>query len=399
VLWSMQLCVCVWKSLSPSVWACLSRGLRVCVLVLVLVCTWLPLPVHADGGAPNLAYVAGTEGITVIDVAQQKVARAFALGGDPHTILLSLDGRFLYVTQSGLGQVAVLAAGTGHVVCIARVPGQPTLLAFDPAVNVLFAAGRQAASVSEIDPLSCHVLRTLKTEGPVYGLAVALVDAVAGGTMSNQLWVAAGTALTAFESGTGRQTARISLSAGPRYLCLPPGRMAYVTTRQGSVEAVDLSSHRVVRLLVGGEFGPMDYDALTGEVDVPDQQRQQLDVLTPLSPGTTVPPREPSYLYRLGGSPQAVAITSDGQLGFVALAGGDVAMLDIPGEQVVRTIHVGGTPHFIITGLYPPAASVSPPPQAPTATIIISLVACFLVVEAILVPLWFLRRRNKRRRS
>ncbi|HEX6108251.1 MAG TPA: hypothetical protein VFZ02_02475, partial [Ktedonobacteraceae bacterium] len=38
---------------------------------------------YADGGAPNLAYVAGTaKGISVIDIGQQKVTGSFTMGGD-----------------------------------------------------------------------------------------------------------------------------------------------------------------------------------------------------------------------------------------------------------------------------------------------------------------------------
>ena len=43
------------------------------VILLLITCTiLLSLPVHADGGAPNLAYVAGAgPGIRAIDVARQ----------------------------------------------------------------------------------------------------------------------------------------------------------------------------------------------------------------------------------------------------------------------------------------------------------------------------------------
>ena len=82
----------------------------------------------------------------------------------------------------------------------------------------------------------------------------------------------------------------------------------------------------------------MDYDAVTGEVYVPDQQNQQLDVLTLWTPGTVSIPHEPNRIVHLNSSPQAVAITSDGQLGFVALAGGKVAMLDVPGRKITNTI-------------------------------------------------------------
>src|SRR5216684_2338896 len=70
---------------------------------------------YADGGAPNLAYVAGTaKGISVID--------NFTMGGDSEAIYLSLDGRFLYVTQPTSGHVNMLAAKTGQTICGANVP-------------------------------------------------------------------------------------------------------------------------------------------------------------------------------------------------------------------------------------------------------------------------------------
>src|SRR5712691_2397471 len=100
------------------------------VLTLLYICS--PPGVHADGGAPNLAYVSGTpSGVSVIDVLQVKVTKLISVSGDPHTILLSLDGRFLFVTQPGLGRVSVILAETGQPVCSDRLPGEPAFLAFD----------------------------------------------------------------------------------------------------------------------------------------------------------------------------------------------------------------------------------------------------------------------------
>src|SRR5437879_6585621 len=82
---------------------------KICTPCLDQVCT-IPV-VHADGGAPNLAYVAGgAKGISVIDIAQRKVVRTMTVAGNPDALLLSLDGRFLYVTQPQLGRVTTLAA-------------------------------------------------------------------------------------------------------------------------------------------------------------------------------------------------------------------------------------------------------------------------------------------------
>ena len=118
-------------------------------LFLVALCEWAP--VHADGGAPNLAYISGTtSGVSVLDVGQAKVTKTIAIGGDPHMILLSLDGRLLFVTQPALGRVAAIAAATGKVVCSAGLPGNPSVLALSQDGSTLYAAGNGATSVAAL---------------------------------------------------------------------------------------------------------------------------------------------------------------------------------------------------------------------------------------------------------
>lgn len=369
-------------------------------LLLTLCCTlalflWLfpwTRHAHADGGAPNLAYVAGgSKGISVIDILQQKVTSNFTLDGDPQAIFLSLDGRFLYVTQPALGRVTMLAARTGQTICSANVAGQPTLLAYDPGANVIYAAGNGAASVSALDMNNCAIKQTIKTDGPVYGLAVAVTAPV--GDNDNELWVTTSTSLSVFKRGA--QLAHISIPGNPQYICIPPGTTVYVTTQQDSVYAVDLATYKVLPpLLSGGRFGPMDYDAFTGEVYLPDMEHKQVDVLAPVVSTTNPPPREPDHVIHLGVSPQSVAITSDGQLGFIALQGGNVAMLDIPGKQIVNTIFVGGDPRFIITGLYPPLVGTTPQ-EASTWSTAINIAAYVLVIAILIVPIVLLTRRMR----
>ena len=360
------------------------------IITLLFSIAFFPRTVQADGGAPNLAYVAGTpQGISTIDIQQQKVTGTIAIKGDPHTIMLSLDGRYLYVTQPVLGQYTMLSAKTGQVICSAKVPGHPTLLSYDTTDNVLFAAANDATSVTEIDGTTCNIVHTFKTASPVYGLAVANVGS-ANGT-SNQLWVAGSSSLTVFDIGKYTQLEIIVIPGGPQYLSFPPGTEVYVTTRQGAVDAVDFNTNQVVTLLKGGIYGPMDYDAVTDEVFVPDQLHKQIDVLAPVGSGSSTLPQEPSHTYQLGLVPESIAITSDGQLGFVALSSGKVAMIDIPGEQIANTFYVGGTPHFIITGLYPPAIGTTPQQSAIWDTVSIILAYAF-VIALVLVPIYFLRR-------
>jgi DNA-binding beta-propeller fold protein YncE len=316
---------------------------------------------RADGGAPNLAYVAGTaHNISVIDIAQQKIVTTLSVDGTPDTILLSVDGRLLFVTQPGLNRLTVLAPKTKQVVCTQQIAGRPSLLALDPGTNILYVAGNEGRTVVGLDPTTCRVTRTLQVQSGVSGLAVAVVGSGLSGGSGNQIWIAQAQGLAVFDAN-GHALANVPLQGGPRYLCIPAGPTAYVTTQKGEIEAVDLKSRRVLPpLLTEGQFGPMDYDAATGQVYVPDQAQKRIDVLSPVSAGAAAPAHQPVRTFAFNAAPQSIAITSDGQLGFVALANGSVAMLDLLGHQVIKTFQVGGAPRFIITGLYPSLFSLTP---------------------------------------
>src|SRR5712692_3431201 len=352
----------------------------------------LPEPqAHADGGAPNLAYVAGgSHGISVIDIGQGKITNTISVTGDPHSFYLSLYVRFLYFTQPGLGQISIVSAQSKQTICTASLPGQPSLLAFDPGANILYAAGNGAARVTALNPTNCAIKHTITTDGPVYGLAMAVVGSGPSGGSGNQLWIAAGSSLSIYDD-TGKQLTSIPIPGGPQYVSIPNGVTVYVTTRLGDVDAVHLGTRQVFpALLTGGTFGPRDYDAFTGEVYVPDQKHDQVDVLAPITSASGPLPHEPTRIIHLGVAPESIAITSDGQLGFIALSGGNVAMLDVPGGgQIFNTVYVGGTPHFIITGLYPPLIGTTPQ-QASTLSTIINILAYVFVIALILVPMLLL---------
>ena len=359
----------------------------------------LPPPVHADGGAPNLAYVAGTsEGVSIIDIIKQQAAGTLNVAGDPQMILLSVDGKLLYVAQPALKRVAIITTATKATLCTAPFPGHPTLLTLDPGTNTLYAAGGDATVVEALDPLTCSIQHKMTANGPVTGMAVAIVGSGILGGNGNQVWVASKLGLTIF-GASGRQLAKVLMADEPSYLCIPPGPIAYVTTGQGTIDAIDLHSHQVLpRLLTGGSFGPMDYDATTGEVYVPDRQHHLVDVLSPVGSVTTTPPHEPIRVISVSAAPQSIAITSDGQFGFIAVQDGTVVMVDLPGHQVVKIFHVGGQPHFIITGLYPSLLSLTPQ-QASLVSILDNLshyVAAIIVVLAAIIAIVINRRKSTR---
>ncbi len=312
--------------------------------------------------------LAGTSsGVSVIDVGQAKVTKTFSIVGDPHTILLSVDGSALYVTQPALGQISILAAKTGQVICMAHVGGTPSLLALDPNTATLYAAGNGSTRVNALNNGNCAIKRVFETGSPVYGIAVTLPGTGIAHATSGQLWVAGTQALAVFDDRAGQLLAHVALADGRKYLSVPPGGTTiYVTTRQGTVDAVDIATRQIRQLLTGGSFGTMDFDEISNEVYVPDARHNLLDVLAPVDASMTTLPREPNRVISLNLPPTSVAITNNGQLGFVALRGGKVAMLDLLERQIIYTVPVTGTPHFIITGLYPPAFIAVPTPTSST---------------------------------
>src|SRR5258708_1556309 len=171
-------------------------------LVIPLFITLYSLPVSADGGAPHLAYVAGTTPcVSIIDIAQHRVTGTINVNGLPHTVLLSPEGHALYVAQRVLGQVAVIMAKTGKALCTASLPGQPSLLVLSLDAAVLYIAGQGSASIHALDPNTCAIERTFETPEPVYGLAVAASTAPDATPLTpNQLWIAGTTSLTVFDA-------------------------------------------------------------------------------------------------------------------------------------------------------------------------------------------------------
>ncbi|GCF06596.1 YncE family protein [Dictyobacter arantiisoli] len=353
---------------------------------------------HADGGAPNLAYVVGASGgVAVIDVQQQKVVKTIQVTGDPHLVALSADGRFLYVTQPQLHRLSIIAAKTGDSVCSADIPGTPDLVLLDPNVNLLYVGGSQSPTVTVVDATNCTIKRQIETAGPVYGLSYAIVGLTTPGKTGEQLWVSNEKVISIYDDVNGNALGSVSVPQGPRYLSSPPGSTVYATTAQHSVVAINIATpHTVMPLISGGSYGPMDFDETTGVVYVPDATSHQLIALTPVSAGSSIP-KEPNHEIPLDTVPRSVAITSDGQLAFIALSSGDASMYDIPGHQFVTKIHTGGSPQFIITGLYPPSLGTTPTQASFWNNF--ALIAGYIIVIALLIVPFILFRRYSRTRK
>src|SRR5262249_22387755 len=122
-------------------------------------------------------------------------------------------------------------------------------------------------------------------------------------------------------------------------------------------------------------------------------RENQVAVLAPVSPGAdggqSRLPAEPVRTLSFEGGPIALIITYDGALGFVTERdAGRLAMLDVPANTVLTSIHIGGSPQAVVTGAYPPALDVQ---SVNTVAIAMSVGALAVIIG---VGIVMLRRKH-----
>ncbi len=346
------------------------------LMALAVVVAFVPSRVaRADGGAPNLVYVAGAGSsggdVAVVDIGKRAVTSRISVGGAPSGVVLRADARYAYVTQSARNQVAVIDTHGGNVTQTIGVGHDPTAIAIDVSYSTqhLYVVNTGSDSVSILDPDANRVLATVPVGRHPSGVGFAAANSGIPNPDDPEVFVANTASNTVSVISTARRQveATIPVPGGPVGVVIPGGGgIAYVSTQDGTIEAVSLSVNRVLGTVLrvpGAHFGTMDYDAVTGEIYVPDGLGA-VDVLRPVSAsadGTGLSsPHEPERVLHVGGEPSAVAITFEGSYGFVARrASGSVALLDAGSHTLLANVAVGGAPVALVTGAYPPAVSNS----------------------------------------
>lgn len=365
-----------------------------------------PTAARADGGAPNLAYIAGggVQGneLDVVDISQQKVTGRVVVGSTPWAVVLSPDYRSAYVTLKGEDKLAIVNANDKKLTATIPTGAQPQALAIDLSKSphiTLYVGNAGADTVTAIDPDARRVIATIPVGQHPTGVYIAGPGSGISDPTQPEVYVAnsGSDTVSVISATTHAVLATIPVPGGPQSIVVPAtGGVAYVATQAGTVVGIDLAERQVLETLYqrdGSSFGTMDYDAITGNVYVPDAAHNTLVVLAPASAGgqgiTPRIPTEPLRLLPFAGGPVAVAITSDGNNGLVvAGAAHQVVLVNVPTRQTVATIAVGGVPHGLVTGTYPPAF------DAKTANIVGFVISgvILVMIVAILTLIW---RRTK----
>jgi DNA-binding beta-propeller fold protein YncE len=174
--------------------------------------------------------------IAVMDATRHVLIQTWPVRGDPVPLLLSQNGRTLFVTTN-TDQLFGLAATNGRVLGSISLPATSHHLAPHPAGDRLYVATRTGGSVLEVDVSRYRVLRSFALGGWPQGLAVS-----PDGTM---LYVAnEHHGIDVIGLGNGKCIARIDCDTGSVALAMSPDqRFLYAGyPRRGKFALIDIPS-------------------------------------------------------------------------------------------------------------------------------------------------------------
>ncbi len=96
--------------------------------------------------------------------------QAVTPGGGFDYVTVDAQRQRVYAAHGGGGGLLIADASTGSVLGIVKV-GPMAGVAVDPATGHVFTGNSRGRSVSEVDPASQNILRTVAVDGPVDAIA------------------------------------------------------------------------------------------------------------------------------------------------------------------------------------------------------------------------------------
>jgi YVTN family beta-propeller protein len=307
---------------------------------------------HAAPNAPIKAYVGlfKDNAVAVLDTATNRVTKTIPVPAGPHGMVITPDGRSVYVSSDGASTVSVIDTTTDAVSASIEVGKTPHGLALTPDAKTVLVAGFGTNQLSFIDVATNTVSGAVPVPSP-HNLAVTPDGRRA--YVASQ--VQGSPALVVVDLSSRSVAARVALDKVPRALNFGPDAKQLYFTEAGKsgVQVLDPTTNTVVdQILVGPSphhplFVGSDQTAL-----VVVQGPGQVAVIDTATKTVTAVP--------VGQMPHWIAASSDGGFAYVTNENSnDVSVISVGTRKVIATIPIGAGPRKIV---------IQPGPVAPPTT-------------------------------
>jgi YVTN family beta-propeller protein len=324
------------------------------VWISALIAGWLFWTGPGVAAAAPKAYVGvfKDDAVAVIDTAQNKVVGTIRVPKGPHGLVITPDGRKVYVASDGASSVSVIDTATDRVMATIEVGANPHGLAVSADGRRVLALGWGSNRVLVIDTATDRVVGEVPVAQPH------------NGTLSRDgsiAWVGSqqqgATALVRLDLTAGKETARVVLDKTPRGLELSPDGQRVFFTLAGvdSIQVLDTDSSQIVAQIPVGaspHYAPFTPDGRWALAVI--QGPGELAILDTAT--NTVAGMVP-----VGKAPHWSTSSSNGRTAYVTNEGtNDVSVVDLAGRRVLATIPVGNAPRKVAVQPGATAAAASP---------------------------------------
>ena len=309
------------------------------ILLALTACTRMVYPASAT--QPVKAYVGlfKDNAVAVLDVGSNRVLRTIPIPPGPHGLVVTRDGRKVYVSSDGASTVSVIDTATDQITKSIEVGPTPHGLALSPDGRQVLVAAFGTNRALLIDTATDRVIGEVLVPQP-HNSAITSDGRTAYVASQQQ----GSTALVILDLVNKVQAGRVPLEKTPRALDISPdGKWVYFTVAgTDAVQVLDRTTNRVVaEIPVGASphhplFTPNGKSTL-----VVSQGPGHLEILDPNK-------RTVSASVTVGKAPHWIAVSSDGRTAYITNEGSsDVSIVNHASREVTATIPVGNTPRKI----------------------------------------------------
>ncbi len=285
-----------------------------------------------------LAYVTngGSNCVTVIDKQEDSVVGTIAVGEAPRGIIASSDGTRIYVANSRSNTITVIDTSVNRVSTTIDNSGYtPEELALSWDDNTLFVTNPRSNNVSVIDVVSNMVVARIN-------VGQKPIDIVAD-IERRKLYVSNyySLSISVIDMVTRMVENTINLSSNPKYLALCDDCLYIGNESVNDVYVLNIPSYSIDTVNIGSRLERL-VCGLTNRVyagnigfDEISFLHTSLDIIT--------------KNIAVGRSPAGMDVDAIRRKLYVTnKSSGDVSVIDIKTERVIKTIQVGKKPHDII---------------------------------------------------
>jgi YVTN family beta-propeller protein len=296
---------------------------------------------HAAPITPIRAYVGlfKDNAVAVLDTGSHRVIKTIPVPAGPHGVVITPDGRLVYVSSDGASTVSVIDTTTDSVKATIEVGKTPHGLALTPDAKTVLVAGFGTNQLSFIDVATNTVSGGVPVPSPHN---IAITPDGHRAYVASQVQGSA--ALVIVDLSSRSVVGRVALDKVPRALNFSPDSKQLYFTEAGAsaVQVLDPTSNTIVdHIPVGASPHHPLFVGSSQTALVVVQGPGQVAVIDTATKAVTAVP--------VGQMPHWIAVSSDGAFAYVTNENSnDVSVISIAAKKVIATVPIGAGPRKIV---------------------------------------------------